>query len=149
LRTALEQRAAGLGIGYAAYMPTSALLGAIHQQEAEEAQPHELGDLADRIEHEMDSIGLPLLRNPEADAPPPQGLEPLTRGAIEARADRLAIPYTAGTPSDQLLADIHSIDAAAAPPAAFPALADHIERDIDQVGTIANLPGFSEEQDDA
>ena len=149
LRTAIEQRAEGLGIGYASYMPTSALLAAIHQREADEAQPHELGDVADRIENEMDTIGLPLLRNPEADAPPPQGLAPLTRNAIEARASRLGIPYTADTPSDQLVADIHSTDAAAAPPAAAATLANHIERDIDQMGALASLPGFSEEQDDA
>jgi hypothetical protein len=149
LRTALGQRAEGLGISYASYMPTSALLAAIHQQEAAAAQPHELSDVADRIEHEIDTIGLPLLQHPENDAPPPQGLAPLTRDAIGARADRLGIPYTAATPSDELLANIHSIDAAAAPPAAFPALADHIERDIDQMGALANLPGFSEEQEDA
>lgn len=147
MRTGLEQRAAALGIDYAGYMPTSALLAAIHQQEAAEAQPHEADGLADRIEHEIDTVGLPLMQNPKADAPP-QRLMPLTRAGLEIRGDRLGIPYTTDTPSDQLLVDTHSIDAMRAPPSAAPALADHIERDIDQMAALANLPGFNEEQND-
>lgn len=149
LRPVLEQHARDLGIEYVDYLPTSALLAAIHTREADEAQPHELDDMADRIEQEMDRIGLNLLQYPESDAPPPQGLAPLTRAGIGARADRLGIPYAAASPGDQLLAQIHANEAEAAPSAAAPALADHIERDIDQVGALAHLPGFSEVQDDA
>jgi hypothetical protein len=147
-RAALAQRASGLGIDHTPYLPTSALLRDVHTREADQAQPYQLDDAADRIEQEIDGIGMPLLQYPDADAPPPQGIEPLTRAGVEARADRLGVPYGPQVPSDQLLASLHSAEAAAAPAAAAPALADHIERDIDQMGALANLPGFNEEQDD-
>jgi len=147
-RAMLEQRGAQLGVDYAGYLPTAALLGAVHEREAEASPEHESEGLADRIEHAIDTIGLPLLHDPETDAPPPQGREPLTRAGLEQRAARLGGAPLAALPSDWLLAAIHSREADAAPQAASAALADHIERDIDQAGALAGIPSFSEDSDD-
>lgn len=148
LRDALERRAAALGIEYGAYMPTSALLANVHEREADEADGADADALADRIEHEMDTIAIPMLSDPAADAPPPVAPLPLSRDALDRHAWTLGLPYTPNRSDHAVLADIHEAEADAAPPEAADALADRMERDIDGAARLANIPGFNEDDHD-
>lgn len=135
LRTALEQRAADLGVAYGAYMPTDALLAEIHGREGDAAGPQDADATADRIEQEMDTIGAPLLAQPETAEPPPLGLAPPSRPELDQRAAAFGVRFGAAVPDDRVLLAVHANEGAAAPPAAADALADRIEREID--GTVA------------
>jgi hypothetical protein len=140
LRAALEQRAADLGVGYGEYMPTDALLAEIHGREAAAAGPEEADGLADRIEQEIDGIGLPLVAQPELGNPPPLGLGAPTRAELDRRAAGLGLRFGPAVPDDTVLAAVHSQESDAAPPAAADALADRMEREIDGTLSAANIP---------
>jgi hypothetical protein len=132
LRGLLEQRGANLGIAYAPYMSTDALLAEIHAREGQATQPQDADTVADRIEREMDMIGAPFLTRPETADPPPLGLEPLTRASLDQRAARFGLRFGPAVPDYTVLAAVHTQEGDAAPPAAADALADRMEREIDQ-----------------
>jgi hypothetical protein len=140
LRAALEQRAADLGVGYGEYMPTDALLAEIHSREAAAAGPAEADGVADRIDQEINGIGLPLVAQPELGNPPPLGLGAPTRADLDQRAAGLGLSFAPAVPDDRVLAAVHSQESAAAPPAAADALADRMEREIDGTLSAANIP---------
>jgi hypothetical protein len=140
LRSSLEQRAATLGITHAAYMPTDALLAEIHGREGDATQAQDADATADRIEHEMDVIGAPLVAQPGAADPPPLGSAPLTRASIDQRAARFGLRFGPAVPDDRVLAAVHKHEGDAAPPAAAAALADRIEREIDGTVSAAGVP---------
>lgn len=96
--------------------------------------------MADRIEHEIDTIGVPLLMHPELADPPPLGLTPPTRADLDRRAAAFGLRFGPAVPDDWVMAAVHSHEAAAAPPAAADALADRIEREIDHTLAAAGIP---------
>ena len=140
LRPALEQRAADLGVTHGAYMPTDALLAEIHSREADATQPQDADATADRIEHEMDTIGASLVAEPGSADPPPLGSAPLTRASLDQRAAQFGLRFGPAVPDDRVLSAVHVNEGDAAPPAAAEALADRIEREIDGTLTAAGLP---------
>jgi hypothetical protein len=150
-RTALEDRAGRLGIDYAAYLPTHALLADIHEREAETAPPEALDDTADGIEREMNAIGVPLLRDPDGATPPPEAAMPLSRPELMGRAAALRLDAYPEARPTALMAQIHEHEAETAPPQAADALADRQEREIDQAAGEAGLPwaGATESGDEA
>lgn len=147
LRAALEQRGANLGIAYGAYMPTDALLAEIHSREGAAAPPQAADATADRIEHEMDTIGAPLVAQPDAGDPPPLGLEPFTRASLDQRAARFGLRFGPAVPDDQVLTTVHVRESDGAPPAAADAFADRIEREMDGTLTGAGIPWVGGEDD--
>jgi hypothetical protein len=133
-------------------MSTDALLAEIHAREGQATQPQDADAVADRIEREMDMIGAPFLTRPEAADPPPLGLEPLTRASIDQRAARFGLRFGPAVPDHILLAAVHTQEGDAAPPAAADALADRMEREIDQIMDGAGVPwtgGDDVEESDA
>lgn len=152
LRSLLERRGANLGIAYAPYMPTDALLAEIHAREAQATQPQDADAVADRIEREIDMIGVPLVTQPQAADPPPLGLEPLTRASLDQRAARFGLRFGPAVPDHTVLAAVHTQEGDAAPPAAADALADRMEREIDQIvgrAGVAWAGGDDVEESDA
>jgi hypothetical protein len=139
LRSSLERRAANLGVGYGEYMPTDALLAEIHSREAA-AGPAEADGVADRIEQEIDGIGLPLVAQPELGDPPPLGPGAPTRADLDQRAAGLGLRFGPAVPDDRVLAAVHSQESDAAPPMAADALGDRMEREIDGTLGAANIP---------
>jgi hypothetical protein len=140
LRSSLERRAANLGVGYGEYMPTDALLAEIHSREAAAAGPAEADGVADRIEQEIDGIGLPLVAQPELGDPPPLGPGAPTRADLDQRAAGLGLRFGPAVPDDRVLAAVHSQESDAAPPMAADALGDRMEREIDGTLGAANIP---------